>query len=475
MERDAIDLSTLNVFKLFRKYFIPTLLGMLSMSAVTAIDGIFVGHGVGSDGIAAINICIPLLMLFTGVGLMIGAGCSVVSSIQLSRGKNKSARLNVTQALLFVTIVALVISIPIIIFPENTARLLGSSEHLLPMVTDYLLWFVPSWVFQIWITVSLFVIRLDGSPKLAMLCCLITAVINVILDWIFIFPFNWGVMGAAFATSISIIVGGLIAIIYLLFYARHLNLCPIKWSFKSLRLSVRNINYQCRIGSSVLLGEATLAVLMFVGNQVFMHYLGDNGVGAFGIACYYIPFVFMVGNAIAQSAQPIISYNFGLGYKDRVVAATRIALLTAVICGVIVTSAFTIYPDLLVGLFISLENETAQIAINGFPYFAVGFTFFIINIVAVAYFQSVERVKPATIFALLRGFIFLIPSFVLLPKLLNIFGIWLVLPLSEISTTVVILLFFLIKRYSCKIHRMISLRRAGLGLVFKIVSLTHKV
>ena len=130
MKRDAIDLSTLNVFTLFRKYFVPTLLGMLSMSAVTAIDGIFVGHGVGSDGIAAVNICVPLLMLFTGIGLMVGAGCSVVASIQLSRGKSKSARLNVTQALLFVTIVALIPSALMMAFPAETARMLGSSESV---------------------------------------------------------------------------------------------------------------------------------------------------------------------------------------------------------------------------------------------------------------------------------------------------------------------------------------------------------
>ena len=208
MKRDAIDLSTLNVFTLFRKYFVPTLLGMLSMSAVTAIDGIFVGHGVGSDGIAAVNICVPLLMLFTGIGLMVGAGCSVVASIQLSRGKSKSARLNVTQALLFVTIVALIPSALMMAFPAETARMLGSSEHLLPMVTDYLLWFVPSWVFQIWITVPLFVIRLDGAPKLAMLCSLITAVINVVLDWLFIFPFGYiedgGKSHSATGKSISI-------------------------------------------------------------------------------------------------------------------------------------------------------------------------------------------------------------------------------------------------------------------------------
>lgn len=445
MKRDAIDLGALNVFTLFRKYFIPTLLGMLCISAVTVIDGIFVGHGVGSDGIAAVNICIPLLMLFTGTGLMVGAGCSVVASILLSRDKAKAARLNVTQALLFVTLVAAVPSVLILMFPAATARMLGSSGHLLPMVTDYLLWSVPSWVFQIWITVSLFVIRLDGSPRLAMFCSLITAVINVVLDWWFIFPFGWGVMGAAFATSISIVVGGLIAAGYLLFYARHLRLAPLKWSRKSLCLSVRNIGYQCRIGSSALLGEATLAVLMFVGNQVFMSYLGDDGVGAFGIACYYVPFVFMVGNAIAQSAQPIISYNFGLGYAARVAAAGRIAVLTAVVCGLLVTAVFTLCPDLLVGLFIPLDSPAARIATRGFPYFATGFVFFIVNISAVGYFQSIERIRPASAFALLRGFVFLVPSFILLPEVLHAAGIWLALPLSEMSTTVVILCFVLLR------------------------------
>ena len=158
MERDAMNLETLKISTLFGRLFIPTLLGMLSMSAVTVADGIFVGQGVGSDGIAAVNICIPMLMLFTGVGLMAGVGSSVVASIHLSKGKEKAARLNVTQALLFVTIATLVPSVLILIFLRQTAYLLGSSDHLLPMVTDYLLWFVPSLVFQMWIAVSLFVI-----------------------------------------------------------------------------------------------------------------------------------------------------------------------------------------------------------------------------------------------------------------------------------------------------------------------------
>lgn len=442
MKRDVIDLGTVNVFTLFKKYFIPTLLGMLSMSAVTAIDGVFVGHGIGSDGIAAINICIPLLMLFTGAGLMVGAGSSVVASIQLSRGKLKAARINVTQALLFVTLAGLAPSLLIMAYPSATARLLGASAHLTPMVREYLLWFVPSLTFQMWCSVCLFVIRLDGAPKLAMMCNVIAALVSVALGWLFIFPLGWGLMGAAFAATLGLLSGGLIGIVYLLRFAGKLRLYPVKWSLKSLRLSIRNLGYQCRIGSSALLTEATLATLMFAGNHVFMKHLGDDGVGAFGIACYYIPFVFMVGNAIAQSAQPIISYNFGLGYGRRVAATERVALFTSLVCGAVITAVFTFFPHVLVGLFISTDNPAARIAIEGYPYFSTAFVFFIFNLAVIGYYQSVEWVRPATVLALLRGFVFLIPSFILLPEAAGTKGIWLALALSEALTSLTIAVMF---------------------------------
>jgi len=181
MKRDSLELGKMNVPELFRKYLIPTLLGMLSMASVTAIDGIYVGHGVGSDGIAAINICIPLLMLFTGFGLMLGIGSSVVASIHLSHDKVRAAQLNATQALWFVTIVTTLVVAAIMIRPYDTARLLGASEHLTPLVVTYLLWFSPSIVFQMWLSVSLFIIRLDGAPQYAMWCNVIAAILTVIL------------------------------------------------------------------------------------------------------------------------------------------------------------------------------------------------------------------------------------------------------------------------------------------------------
>ena len=244
MKKEVIDFGTEKVSVLFKKLFFPTLLGMLSMSAVTTIDGIFVGHGVGSDGIAAVNICVPLLMVLMGVGLMVGAGCSVVASIYLSKGKLLLTRASITNAMFFVTIISVLGGVLIILFPEGTAQLLGASKHLLPMAVDYLIWFAPSLLFELLIAVALFAIRLDGAPKLAMWCSIIAAAVNVVLDWLFIFPFGWGVMGAALATSISCLIGAAVAVIYLLFYARTVRLHILKLTIKSLVFFFRYIGVQ---------------------------------------------------------------------------------------------------------------------------------------------------------------------------------------------------------------------------------------
>ena len=150
LTKDAIDLSTLSIPRLFGRYFLPTLLGMLSISAMTAIDGIFVGHAVGADGIAAINICVPIFMVVTGLGLMMGAGCSVVASIHMSQLKIKAARINVTQAWIFATMVIIAMIIPVMLFPSAIGRMLGSSDALLPLVREYMFGFMPGELFGVW-------------------------------------------------------------------------------------------------------------------------------------------------------------------------------------------------------------------------------------------------------------------------------------------------------------------------------------
>ena len=444
--RDDIDFGTTNISKLFTKMFIPTLLGMVSWSLLTVVDGIFVGHGVGSNGIAAINICYPIFLVLTGFALMVGMGASVVASIHLSQNNVKAARINVTQAMWFSTFVAIGVMIFALLAPEQISYMLGASQTLMPLVRDYLVYLIPSGIMLMWSIVGLFIIRLDGSPKYAMWCNVVPAMLNIFFDWFFIFPLGMGVKGAAIASAISTVIGGVMAFVYLVKYAGTLKMSGVKMSPISLTLSIRNIAYQCKIGFSALLGELTMAFVLFAGNYVFMKYLGDAGVGAYGIACYYTPFVFMFGNSIAQSAQPIISYNYGAGRWDRVNRTLAISVRAAVISSLFSIIAFTLFPEQLVHLFIADSDPAAQIAIEGFPYFATGFLFFILNLVAIGYLQSIEKVAASTIFALLRGVVFLFPAFLLLPKVMDVKGMWLALPLSELLTFIVVVGYMFFKR-----------------------------
>ena len=451
MNRDAIDFEKESVFTLFRKLLIPTLLGSTAMSAVSTIDGIFVGHGVGADGVAAVNIVAPIYQVMAGLGFMIGAGCSVVSSIHLSHKKLKVARINVSQALLAASLLSLLIIAAVMLFPEGTARLLGASDTLMPQVTDYLKWIMPAFLFEMWSLIALFIIRLDGAPKYAMWCNMIPAFMNVMLDWLFIFPLGMGVKGAAIATAISIMTGGFMALGYLLFSAKTLRLIPLKVSPTSIRLGLRNIGYQCKIGSSSLLGELIMAVFIFVGNWQFMRYLGDTGVGAFGIACYYAPFFFMIGNAIAQSAQPIISYNFGAERLSQVVQARSLLLRTAIGFGLFMSALFVAFPKALVGLFVDVQSPAGLLAAEGFPLFGMGALFYILNIAMIGYYQSIKKIRKSTWFMLLRGFFFLIPVFFLLPLAAGTPGMWLVMPATEFLTAVVIFLSWRLTRRSPRV------------------------
>lgn len=444
--RDEIDFGTVKVSRLFAKLFIPTLLGMVSWAMLTVVDGVFVGWGVGSHGIAAINICFPIFIVLTGFALMMGAGVSVVASIHLSQKNVKAARINVTQAIGFASFLVLLVVLVIEAFPEWMARLLGASDTLASHVVDYMVWLMPSAVTQMWSVIGLFVIRLDGSPKYAMWCNVVPATLNMLLDWLFIYPLGMAVKGAAIASSISTMVGGLMAIFYLLFISKKLNLYPLKATMMGLRQTLRNVLYQCKIGFSAFVGEVAMAMLMIVGNIVFMKYQGDAGVGAYGVACYYLPFVFMFGGSIAQSLQPIASYNFGLGRNDRVVEAFAISCRTGVLASLFSIIAFTMFARYLVTLFIDGNDPAADIAIAGFPYFAVGFLFYITNLVAIGFLQSIKRVVPSVLFSFLRGMIFLIPSYCIMPQIFGIKGIWLAMPVSEIATFLVVVVYMAINR-----------------------------
>jgi Na+-driven multidrug efflux pump len=371
---------------------------------------------------------------------MFGAGVSVVASIHLSQNNSKAANINITQAFEVATLLMVVIAIAVYFFRIPFLRLLGSSDALLPLCQDYLLPILPGCVCIIIQMIGTFVIRLDGSPKFAASLEIFPGLLNIFLDWLFVFPMQMGIAGSGIASSISCAAAAGMVVWYIFFRTQLVKIYRLKFSLTSLYLTARNMGYMARSGFSSMLGELAMSVMLLTGNYVFMQELGEDGVAAFSVACYLYPIVFMINNAVAQSAQPIISFNHGAGNRYRVQRAFRVSLGTATICGVLATTFLTLCAKPLVGLFLQAGTNAYEIAISGLPLFAYSALFFALNVAIIGYYQATAQNGRATLCMLFRGLVFLVPAFILMPKFIYPQGMWLAVPITECMTLAVLLL-----------------------------------
>ena len=439
-QRDSIDFGRTNIPRLFVKLFVPTLLGLLFWAIVTLADGIFVGQGVGSDALAAINIAAPLFQVASGIALMFGSGVSIVAAIHLSRGNTKAACINVTQSVLVATMLMVLVAVFVYAFPCQAAYMFGGSEQLMPYIIDYFYYVMPALIFCIVAIIGVFVVRLDGSPNFAMIANAVGSVANIILDWFFIFPCGMGIKGAAIGTSIACGISAGMVLYYLLCSAKTLRFYRLKFSLTSLQLTARNVGYMIKMGFSTFIGETALSCMMIVGNFMFMSRLGEDGVAAYSVACYTFPMVFMFGSAVAQSALPIISYNHGTHDALRIRSTFRLSVIVATLCSLPIVAFGIFFCSPLISCFLSPSVPAYQIAVDGFPLFSLSFIFFSLNLVLIGYYQALSQARAATFFMALRGYLLIVPSFILLPSLLGDNGLWLAVPLSEALTFMCILL-----------------------------------
>ena len=445
MQRDSLDFKSMSVEKLFTKLLVPTIMGMAASALFTVVDGIFVGNGIGSDAMAAVNISAPIFMIITGVGLMFGMGGGILTSINLSQGKKKVANINFTQSVIALVFISLVMTLLLTIFPHKIATLFGSDEYLMDMVVEYLFWFSISLPFTVLVVALPFFIRLT-NPKISMWAMLAATVVNIILDYLFIFVFKWGLFGAAIATDIGEFVGAAIMIIYLFRHSIAIRFVWLKLSVKSLLLTLRTVGYMIKLGFSVFLSEITISVMIISGNYVFMDYMGADGVAAYSVICYLFPIIFMVFNATVQSAQPIISYNYGCGQMKRSDNALRLSMLFTLAFAFSIMLLFICFTRSIVTLFIPDTASAAWgYAVAGLPLFATDYLFFGINIIIIGYYTSIERLRRAISLTVLRG-ILPVVFFFTLPLLLDVNGIWLAVAAGDITTTVVIVILLIVDK-----------------------------
>ena len=445
LDRDRLDFGNGKIGVLFRALFFPTLIGMIFNSVLTLVDGMFVGHSAGANGIAAVNIVAPLFLLTTGVGLMLGIGASVVASIRLSENNVKAARIIITQAHIAGVVIVGTLVTMVLMWPKATVYILGCSPELESNAISYLVLLVPGMLFLVVECIGIMLIRIDGSPKYAMWSQLIPASLNIVLDYIMIFPMGMGIRGAAVATSISCGIGAFIVLVYFIRFCDKLRFYRLKISLTSLLLTLRNVGYMAKIGFATFLTECAMGIMIYVGNHAFMRLHGADGVAAYSIACFLFPVVFSIANAVAQSAQPIISFNYGIHRQERISRALRIALYTAVLCGTFVTIGLWTGAKPIASVFLSSDEPAYTLAVDGLPLFATCAVFFAVNITLIGYYQSIESAWRSICYTMLRGIIFIIPSFLVLPLILGIEGAWLAIPIAEALTLIVIVLHYLFK------------------------------
>ena len=441
-------------------FAMPMILGSFFQQVYNMADSIIVGQFVGSSALAAVGACAALTNVFICVALGAGVGAGVLVSRYFGAREYGKMKTIVSTSLISFLLLSIILGVFGFCFSHAMMSGLQTPADILDEAVLYLRVYFVGFPFLFMYNILSTMFTSIGESKIPLGLLIFSSILNIVMDLWMVAGLGLGVFGAALASAIGTTVGALMIVFYLMRRRCALRFHPIKMSRKSMQLMRRNIGYMCRLGSSAFLCEVAIACMMFVGNQVFIHYLKEDGVAAFSIACYFFPIIFMVYNAIAQSAQPIISYNYGLNESQRVCRAYLLALKTAIGCGVCFALVTIFCSPEIVGMFIDRSYPAYDIAVKGLPLYATGFVFFAVNIVSIGYFQSVERAKYATVITLLRGFILLTACFFGLPLLLGDRGIWLATPLAEMLTTLFILVIYISGKKEHK-EKSVSLDKMG--------------
>lgn len=434
METLQQDLMNKPVKKLFFHFFFPAVFGMLLMSVNLLLDGIFVGHGVGEVGLAGVNLAAPIFTIILAISLWIGIGGATNFSMAMGEEMADEARSSFTLALAIFTAVLGVISIVGSLNLQTVAGWLGANEETLAPTTDYLgVLFALGWVLGLQQLLSIF-IRNDGRPMLGMVSLGLTSVVNVLLNYVFIFLLDMGVYGAALAT----ILGGVVGVLVFVPHFFNKKVVLNKWRFNwSLPLGRRIL----AIGFPSLLAESGAFVLVVGYNLSVVAALGTEGVTAFSVINYLHGFMFLAFFGIETAMQPMVSYYHGSKKKAQLKETLALAEKTALILGVTLFVIGYLLAPQLVQLFGVDDPEIVQLAVEGIRLFFIGYLFIGISFVYMTYFQSVGKVWSATVIIVMRSYIvFLIYLFVL-PKVLGVNGIWLTMPIAELTMAIVIVLF----------------------------------
>ena len=421
------------VSSLLRRFAIPSVIAMLVSALYNMVDQLFIGHSIGVLGNAATNVAFPLSMVCTSIGLLCGIGGAANFNLCMGRKDPEHAKSYVGSAISMLAILGVILCVAVQLFLRPMMLLFGATPDVIDYACTYTRITSIGFPFLIVTIGGSNLIRADGSPKFSMLCNLVGAIVNTILDPLFIFVFHMGMAGAALAT----ITGQILSFALVVFYLR---------GFKTLPLSLSDLkpNMACwariaALGATPAFNQVAMMVVQIVMNNTLTYY-GSNSVYGSDIplACAGIIskvnmlfFSFVIG--ISQGLQPIVSFNFGAQKYDRVKDAYKKAVFAATAISIVAFLCFQLFPRQIIGIFGSGSEEYLHFAERYFRIFLF-FTFLNgIQPVSSNFFTSIGAPKKGIFLSLTRQIIFLLPLLLIFPYLFGIDGVMYTAPIADLA------------------------------------------
>jgi Na+-driven multidrug efflux pump len=416
------------------QFAFPSMITMLFMGLYTMADTIFVSRFVNTNALSAVNIVCPVINMIVGLGTMIAIGGSAVIARKMGAGETKRANQDFTLLVLFGTGLGLMIAAAGIAFIDRIVWRLGASEVLFPYCKAYLLVilvFTPASILQV---VFQNLIITAGKPTLGLALSAGAGVMNILLDYIFMAVLNMGIVGAALGTGMGYVIPSVIGIIFF-------NNRKHALAFTRPAVDISVLKEICVNGSSEMVSQMSAAVTTFFFNQTMMKLMGENGVAAITILIYgqFLMTTLYIG--FSMGIAPIISFHYGAGNEMRLKKVYKNGLTFIIISSSLVFLIAEIGNRGLAGLFAGAETEVYQITTTGFKLFAFSFLFSGINIFSSAMFTAVSNGKLSAVISFLRTFGFLMMGLLILPRLMQVTGVFLSVPIAEALTFGVSLFF----------------------------------
>ena len=431
MKKEENILGYEKIGKLIRKFSIPCIISLLVNSLYNIVDQIFIGWGVGYLGNGATNIVFPITMVCLAFALMLGDGTSAYLSLKLGEQKKEDAKKGVANGVLLSIIISVIFFAVALIFLPQLLNVFGCTNALREYALGYGYVIVLGLPFMMIGTTLNSVIRADGSPKYSMTSMITGAILNVILDPIFIFVFNMGVQGAAIATVISQLVTFVMNVMYIR-------------KFKSIKLQKEDFKLQFSIAKKVMLlgissfiTQMSFVVVMAVENNLLAKYGAYSEFGAeipitvLGIVMKVSQILNSIIVGIVAGAQPIFGYNYGAGKFDRVKQALKTVLGLSLIVSTIAFLLFQLIPDKLIAIFGSGDDKYIEFACLAFRTYLMLVICNGIQIPSGIFFQAIGKSTRSAILSISRQIVFLIPAFFILGKLFGISGILYAGPIAD--------------------------------------------